>query len=1039
MPTPGRLVRTLIEVLLTRRGLFVPREVLIEALWPVSPPADPVGNIKVLVNRARGVLSSKDLILTGPAGYSFAESADCRVDAEEFLELLERGGREYASDNCVAAHGCLERAIELWRGDPLSEDRYEDWAEEYRQRLNGSFLEALETASAAARVAGVPDAAVKFARLAADREPLREISHLLLAEALGAAGDVAGALRVLSGFRARMAEELGLDPSPAAEDLQIRLLNMETMGPAAVGTGPSEPALGRLPFVGRTAALDHMTGLLAGDGSGVVAVFGRAGLGKTRLLEELASRIPRRVISARAYLAEREDSWAVAASLLSGALSAFPEVAQIPERAAGALADLVPRLEDLRPPESGPVNLESRRALAIQASVGLMERASRQGAVFVVDDLQWADPTSLAVLGLLARRAPGLSLVVAARPPENGSGAGVVEQFLNQLPSPARRIELAGMPLDDLALIIADPDLAALVWKGTDGNPFAVGQLLRTLWEQKMVRRRPDGRWVQSHPDALAAAREALELGERRRLLERIGGLPAGRRRIVEVMALLRREAPSSLLSAAVEMENLALLDHLEALSSAALVILGNHGWRLSHDLLAEAIEADLGISRKGRVHAALAQALADGDADPAEVARHLVGAGDPAAAAAAFAAGAKRRLDRFATEEAETMAGEGLANQPAGDVLAELLETRAEARFRRGALEEARVDLRAAIHARKEGPKRALTLSRLAMLTSGAKDYVHASQLIELALAEAGDDTEARAEALANGANFDLNLGLYDRVEERHTEAMALFRRAGLAAGMARILESRAFTAFVQADFITAEVLLDQVANIFEDAGELLRVANPRCARGLTLAWMNRPEEGLSDIEEALELARLVGDIELEAHVLWFRSQVLAALGRLQEAHANAAETVAIGERMGHRELKVSGLVGQGSALSLMGLLAESEEKLREAIELSAGIPIFKHAAAVRLAPVLIERGDLETAEEYLRQVMQGPALAHCEARLWLATIAHKRRSPDAVAITEEALALARKAGHLASAVKLEGLMRSGSDYAQGLAESSS
>jgi tetratricopeptide (TPR) repeat protein len=643
------------------------------------------------------------------------------------------------------------------------------------------------------------------------------------------------------------------------------------------------------------------------------------------------------------------------------------------------------------------------------------------------------------VLGLLARRVPELSLVVTARPREEGTGSDVVEQFFGQLPHPPRRIELAGMSPDDLTLVVADPELAAVVWKGTDGNPFAVGELLRVLSDQDMLQRRRDGRWTPSHPDALAAAREALELGERRRLLERIGGLPAGRRRILEVMALLRREAPISLLGAAVKVESAELLDDLEALSSAELVILGNHGWRLSHDLVAEAIAADLGVSRKGRIHAALAQALTTGDADPAEVARHLVGAGDPAAAAAQFAAAAKRRLDRFATEEAETMADEGLDNEPAGDVLAELLETRAEARFRRGALEEARSDLRAAIQARKEGPKRALTLSRLAMLTSGAKDYVHASQLIELALAEAGDDPEARAVALAHAANFDLNLGLYERAEDRHTEAMALFQRAGLAGGMAGILESRAFAEFVRGDFVVAERLLDRVADLLEDSGELLRVANPRCARGLTLAWMNRPEEGLADIEDALELARLVGNIELEGHVLLFRSQVLGALGKLEESYADAEETLAISGRMGHRELKVSGLIGLGSALHLMGRLPEAEDRLREAVNLAGGIRIFKDAAAVRLAPVLIDRGKLDEAEEHLRNVLQGPPMSHCEARLWLAVLAHKRRSPDAIAFTEEALALARDAGHLASAVKLEELLRAGSDYNQGLAESSS
>src|SRR5690242_17097074 len=73
----GRLVRSLIRILLTRRGEFVPHDVLAEALWPGRMPADPIANLKVLVNRARAGLGDPTLILTGPGGYSFARAEGC--------------------------------------------------------------------------------------------------------------------------------------------------------------------------------------------------------------------------------------------------------------------------------------------------------------------------------------------------------------------------------------------------------------------------------------------------------------------------------------------------------------------------------------------------------------------------------------------------------------------------------------------------------------------------------------------------------------------------------------------------------------------------------------------------------------------------------------------------------------------------------------------------------------------------------------------------------------------------------------------------
>ena len=195
----GRLVRSLVRMLVTRRGSFVSRDLLIEALWPAGAPADPDLNLNVLVTRARSALGAPSLILTGPGGYSFAGDAACRVDAESFLQFV--------------ASGRMTDALALWDGEPLAEDAYADWAQESRDRLNRAHLEALEGAAAAALAAGTPARAAAWARLAVAEAPLREASSLLLARALAASRDTAGALEVLAGLRGKLAEELGLDPS----------------------------------------------------------------------------------------------------------------------------------------------------------------------------------------------------------------------------------------------------------------------------------------------------------------------------------------------------------------------------------------------------------------------------------------------------------------------------------------------------------------------------------------------------------------------------------------------------------------------------------------------------------------------------------------------------------------------------------------------------------------------------------------------------------------------------------------------------------
>jgi DNA-binding SARP family transcriptional activator len=87
----GRLVQTLIRMLVSRRGSFVSKDVLAEALWPERLPADPAANIEVLVSRARRALGDPSLILTVPGGYAFAYKARAAQ-----VELLAARGEEAA-------------------------------------------------------------------------------------------------------------------------------------------------------------------------------------------------------------------------------------------------------------------------------------------------------------------------------------------------------------------------------------------------------------------------------------------------------------------------------------------------------------------------------------------------------------------------------------------------------------------------------------------------------------------------------------------------------------------------------------------------------------------------------------------------------------------------------------------------------------------------------------------------------------------------------------------------------------------------------
>jgi len=87
----GGLARRLLRLLALRRGTLVPKDLIADALWPDDPPADPAGNIEVLVSRIRRALGDRALIRTGPGGYVLPDGDRCWVDAEAFLDAVQAG------------------------------------------------------------------------------------------------------------------------------------------------------------------------------------------------------------------------------------------------------------------------------------------------------------------------------------------------------------------------------------------------------------------------------------------------------------------------------------------------------------------------------------------------------------------------------------------------------------------------------------------------------------------------------------------------------------------------------------------------------------------------------------------------------------------------------------------------------------------------------------------------------------------------------------------------------------------------------------
>lgn len=1012
----GRRVRMLVRILAAQRGRVASRDALIEALWGEQLPADPATNLNVVVNRARRALGQPDAILTEGGGYSLRAGPDVVVDVEQFQEHVTQASAALARADDAAAASAAAAALRLW-DDPLPEDAYTEWARPHRDRLERLHQDALELAAAAALSLGRPREAVAQALEAVTLQPLREPSRVLLMRACAAAGDQAAAVSAYLDLRRMLADELGLDPSAEAVALYEQLLH----GPARTPPRASSPSSLRheAPLVGRHLELHQLLG--AAREARVAVVSARSGGGKSRLLDALGARAgaERRALAARCLLPEREEPWSLARSLLRSASSAGLDVGQVLDATTrAALTDVLPDREAGGP----PLDPQSRRALITRGAVRLLE--STAPSLVLVDDLQWADSSSLQALAVLIGRRADISVVLAYRPEEVEEDSSVA-RFLSEL-AESRPVEVPLGPLDAgaLASLVASPSVASALAEHTDGSPFAVVQVARELEREGLLRARAAGGWDVVAEPAGARVRELAHAGQRAAVWRQLERQRPEARELAASLALLGRPAPLRLLLEATCIPSEEATKAVGDLARHHLVRHDTQGFRVAHDLVGEAIRERLPAVERARLHHQVAGALERTGGPLDERARHLAGAGDEAAAAWAFAAAARARLDLFANAEAQQLADEGLSLAAGGDARAPLLEVRGETRARQGQPGPAREDLRAALALTTGRPDRSRLLRRLAQLTLGAEDVLHAAELAELALAEAGDDPGARARALYVRGLIDMSFHHRDEAQERLDEALALFTSTGDAAGMADILDARAMATFVGGDINAGIAQFGRVARLFTTSGDLLRVVTPRSTRGHGLLFAGRPAEGLSETSAALDLARNLGYAEGEAMVLWHHAEALAACGRPQEGLEAAQQGLSLARRLGHRGWTAAALCGLGLCRAALDDRDGAIEAFEACTQTCEQMVWFRTWAGARTALVMLAQDELEGAARQVDAALAvGWGLTAYEARLAHCELAVRRGDTEAPTLVDQALALAVTGGHLSSAARLEQL----------------
>src|SRR5580692_6089729 len=734
-------------------------------------------------------------------------------------------------------------------------------------------------------------------------------------------------------------------------------------------------------MVGRDRELARVTGLLedalAGRGR-LVLCTGEAGIGKTRLAEELAAAATARGVAvAWARAADRGGSppYGLWRLVLAEAAVGSGSAADLWPAAFGA-ADL-----------GAESSVAQRFALFAEVRGRLAQAASRTGLVLVLDDLQWADEASAVLLVEVVRQLRGTRILAFAT--YRDSPDGVLARLSAE--ANTERADLHGLPAEavgDLLLaagLDASPDRARRVHAETGGNPFLVRELARTL----------------AGPPGSSVPGRVLEA-----TAYRLTQLSDEARDVLQAAAVAGNSFSAGVVAKMLDRSVLSLLGPLSECAAAGFLVAGDRpgDQRFSHALVSSAVVARLSTEEQRRLHTAAAdaiEALYEGQVrlHLAEVARHRVEAslpGDRARAVAACETAASVAWDALAFEEAVRLYRQALAagGEEIGEADRDRLELALAAALHLGGDMPGAQQTAVQVGRRAERRRDRLGLARtvLVMEATGVPEWdgeicrvceqaLSISWSISGSISGAGDELpyDLRARVSARYAQALVYRGEYDRAGAVSRDALAAAESAADPVALVDALRARQLACCAPEGLAERIVLAGRMLEAADTLGSAWIEMWGRMWRIDTLfetGQLRLIQRELTDLSSCLD--RLSGPVGRWQY-LEVAATLALATGRFAEAERLAREGFKLFSDMGHPAafgalaviLSQSGAhIGMDRA-GLVDLFDHIPAHLRpEAVDTTQGVAtIFP---ALTLTMIRLHQGDRAGAEAAL--ALAGP-----------------------------------------------------------------